>query len=322
MMTSETRPADAPPATARTRGRRSPAGEVLTVLRHEFRHLLLSVRTLLPMVIYAGFGGLAMFAFNAVARRAQSEFDTRAAGEALPVDFEQATSEIVGQALALTGWGTTGDAAEMVRDHVPLLVVFFFALASYFLPLLVALVSFDQFSELSTRGARFALLRVRRLTYFIGKALAAVAAVAVFLLAMWLVVATVAVVRGGADAAPHAIRESLRAWALMCVLALPYLSLTAIVSSLVRPGLAFLGTFGVWMGLSVVGSILKYLSSSADESTSGAIAKGVLQLFPWEQAPKLISRDLPTLAQGVGGLVILAAIGYVVAAAVVRRRDV
>src|SRR5690606_12609677 len=153
--------------------------------RHELRWFLLSPRTILPMVVYAGFGVLAMSVFLFVADRALDEIAQQGVTAEL---VQEQSEEIVASLLEFSGWGNVGDAAEIFRDRVPLLVLFFFVVASYFLPLLVALVSFDQFSELSTRGARFALLRVRRGTYVAGKAAAAVASVAIFLALTWLVV--------------------------------------------------------------------------------------------------------------------------------------
>lgn len=301
--------------------------EIATVFRYELQSLLFSPRTLLPMLIYAGFSVLSMLVFSAAANKARDAFSSAEQAEQAPSGaVDLATSEIVGQVLEFTGWGTKGDAAEMVRDHVPLVVVFFFALASYFLPLLVALVSFDQFSELSTRGARFALLRVRRDSYVAGKALAAVAAVAGFLLVMWAIVIAVGVWRGGAEISIHAVREGLRAWALMSVLALPYLSITAVISSRARPGVAFLATFGAFIGLSIGSTLVTYVLPWALRKggleTLAEQSQRLLVIFPWSHAPNLVSRWTPTVAQGVGALVVLAAIGYALTIFSVRRRDV
>lgn len=292
------------PAPARAR-------EVLTVFRHEYRYLFLSVRTLVPMLIYAGFGGLSMLVFVKLAATArQKAVETGLSTEQL----ESGLGETLGKVLSWVGWGDEGTGAEIMRDHVPLLVLFFFALSSYFLPLLVAVVSFDQFSDLSTRGARFSLLRVRRETYFAGKALAACASVAGFLFAMWLVVIVVAAVHGGSGEVFYAVREGLRAWALMCVLALPYLALTAIVSSYAKPGLAFVGTFGAYIAMSMANTVARRLPD--------ALQTVLLPLFPWEHAPKLISRYTPTMAAGVAALVAIALALYVLTGWLVRRRDV
>lgn len=300
--------------------------EITTVLRHEFRTLLLSFRALVPMGIYAGFGALAMLIFMKIANAANEQFQALGGEEATGGSLKEAAEQMIGGALRFAGWGQEGDIAEIFRDEVPLLIVFFFVLASYFLPLLVALVSFDQFSELSTRGARFALLRVSRLAYLVGKSLAAIGTVCVFLLAMWLVVVVVVGVQGGVEVVPKAVGEGARAWALMTVLSLPYLSLTAIVSSVVRPGVAFVGVMGLWIGLSigsfVVGSALPRFFAHRGHETIGAAVGKLSVLFPWESAPGLISRHGPTLTQSVINLVLLGLIGYVLAALIIRRRDV
>lgn len=300
--------------------------EVGTVVRHEFRSLFLSWRALVPMGIYAGFGALAMLIFMKIAGAASDQFNAMGGEEATGGSLQTLAEQTVGGALRFAGWGNEGDIAELFRDQVPLLIVFFFVLASYFLPLLVALVSFDQFSELSTRGARFALLRVRRLSYLAGKALAAAATVSAFLLAMWLVVVVVTSVQGGAEVVPRAIKEGVRGWLLMTLLSLPYLSLTALVSSVVRPGLAFVGVLGLWIALSIgsyfVGSLIPgFLERGGNEGLATTVAK-LTVLFPWDSAPNLLSRHGATLTQGIVNLLLLAVIGYVITGVVVRRRDV
>lgn len=296
--------------------------EAWTVFRHELRHLALSLRTLLPMGVYAGFGALTLAIFLYLAGRARTEIDAQGVPES---EVRRGVETLVAQAFELFGWGTQGDAAEIFRDKVPLAVLFFFLVASYFLPLLVALVSFDQFSELSTRGARFALLRVRRGAYLAGKAAASVASVWLFLGVMWLVVALVVAPRAAEGAGP-ALRESARAWALMGVLALPYLSLTAFISSLARPGVAFLGTLGAYtalgLGAGFVAWGLPRLLDNAGLPGLAEEAPRLLVLFPWEHTSLLISRHAPTLARGVGALLVLAALGYAATWALVRRRDV
>lgn len=278
------------------------------------------------MGIYAGFGALSMLIFMKIAGAANAQFQAMGGEEATGSSLQSVAEQTVGGALRFAGWGNEGDIAEIFRDQVPLLIVFFFVLASYFLPLLVALVSFDQFSELSTRGARFALLRVRRLSYLAGKALAAAATVSVFLAAMWLVVVVVTSVQGGAEIIPRAIKEGARGWLLMTVLSLPYLALTALVSSIVRPGLAFVGVLGLWIGLFMgslfVGSFIPhYLEERGQEGLAAKVEK-LSVLFPWNSASNLLSRHGATLTQGIVNLLLLALIGYVITGVVVRRRDV
>lgn len=295
--------------------------ETWTVFRHEIRRFLLSPRTLWPMLVFAGFGALSMSIFAFVSEQALNEAARQGISRE---DLAEQGEAVVAALLQFSGWGNEGDAAEIFRDQVPLLILFFFVVASYFLPLLVAMVSFDQFSELSTRGARFALLRVRRGTYLAGKALAAGGSVSVFLLLMWLLVMGVSVYRG--DPLGISLREALRAWVLMSILALPYLSLTAFISAWVRPGLAFLGTVAAWIGLSVgsttLGFIIPSILTARGSEEAARQVKRLLVIFPWEHSTSLVSRHSLTVLKGVFPLLILAALGYVATYALVRRRDV
>lgn len=125
--------------------RAKPAGfarEWAIVFRHEFRRLLLTPRTFVPMVIYGGFACLWLWGFQNIERQIEEKRD-----QMNMTDDEVATTsrQALSQGLTFTGWGNEGDAAEIERDHVPVTIVVFFALASYFLPLLVAVVSFDEF---------------------------------------------------------------------------------------------------------------------------------------------------------------------------------
>lgn len=181
------------------------------------------------------------------------------------------------------------------------------------------------FSELSTRGARFALLRVRRDTYVLGKAAAALGSVVAFLGLMWLIVMGALILHTSHEVS-IVIRESLRAWVLMVVLALPYLSATALISALVRPALAFVLTLGTWVGLSFgawfVGHGGPWLLTKFGLSSLVDYEKDLLVLFPWQHASALISRDNLTLARGATALLLLGLAGYVATMYIVRRRDV
>ena len=327
-MATDTPTADAVPelSTPAETFRAQPASfgrEWWIVFRHEFRRLLFSPRTLIPMVIYAGFAALTLLGFQRIEKTVDEQRDEQHIDDET---YRKGKEDALAKGLSLANWGNEGDAAEIVRDHVPLTIVIFFAISSYFLPLLVAVVSFDQFSELSTRGARYALLRVRRETYVLGKAAASIASVAAFLLVMWLVVAIDTSIRGPAGESPVALREGVRAWALMCIVAIPYLSLTALISSFVRPVLAFVGTLGAWIGLglgvALVGHLFPWILEKMSLSAAVEPEKKLLLLFPWEHVPKLISRDPLTLARGIVGLLLIAIAGYVATLYVVRRRDV
>ena len=293
-------------------------GEWWVVFRHEFRRFLWSAWTLVAMGIYGGIAAGILKFFQWI----EEKTPLKALNEALTPEQRQ---EAIAQALGQAGIANAGDVADYVRDHVPFTYIGFFLTASFFLPLLVAIVSFDQFSELSTRGARFVLLRVRRTTYFLGKAVAAMIAVVAFLLITWVIVAASTAARSPGEELPYVLKEAVRGWLLMSVTALPYLSLTAIVSAFTRPVWAFLLTFGTYVGLFIAWLIASALPGWLEGGALDALAAPARKLhllFPWEHLAKLISRDTPTVMSGVIGLLLIAAAGYGAALYVVRRRDV
>jgi hypothetical protein len=283
--------------------------EVATVFRVELRRFLCAPRTLWPAALY-GVAGLG----TAAVLRKGAETITAQAGEA-GVTSDMLASQsaaMLGELLSFAGWGDADTAQAIVEARVPLPVLGFFVLASWFLPLLVAVVAFDRFSDLATGGARFALLRVRRESWFIGRWLSTAAAVSLLLGAMWGAAAVVLTGTGGASGIA-VVREALRDALLMDLLALPYLGLTALVSSLARPQAAFVSTTFVWLALSTLSSALPL----ADPPWPW-----LRWLLPWSWAPNLIAREPAVLAAGVGGLVAIAAGLLLVSLVLLRRRDV
>jgi len=298
------------------------ARQVRVVFLRELRTLLAGPRTLWSMAAYTGLSVLVLSLIGLA--RSQVSNATGGNADALVTTHAARTAQFLGELLAFTGWGDVGVASEILRDGVPLALIAFFIGASYGLPLLVAFVSHDQFSELSTRGARFVLLRVPRDAYAVGKALANVAAVSGFLSTTWVLAAMRSILAG--EPAGLVVVESLRAWLLMCALALPYLGLTALVSSLTGPAAAFVATFAAWIGLMVGALGVRYwLPVRLTEAGFDGLAKSsqhLLELFPWHHAGGLISRHPPDVARGLAGLVLLAAVAFAASLLVVRRRDV
>ena len=230
------------------------ARQALVVFSRELRILLTGPRTLWSLAAYCGASVLVLTLIGLA--RSDLLKTTGTDPKALADAHLAATAKALGAVLEFSGWGDVGVAAEILRDGVPLALVAFFVGASYGLPLLIAFVSHDQFSELSTRGARWVLLRVPREAYFAGKSAANVAAVALFLSAAWGLAAGRSIVSG--EPVAVVLLESVRAWAFMCVLALPYLGLTALLSALTAPSAAFVATFATWFALMVGALAVRY----------------------------------------------------------------
>lgn len=155
---------------------------------------------------------------------------------------------------------TDGDEA-MARHllHMPLVLLGFFWTTLTFLPLLVALVSYDIVnSEVTNRSARFVLLRTDRLSLLLGKmlshgllflAVTIAANLALFIYA-WMKLPTF-------DLLPAA-GLLLRFWLLTVPFGFCYIALAALVSSLVDgAGMSMTVMVGVLIALGI-------LSTSAD----------------------------------------------------------
>jgi len=288
--------------------RRTMADEVGVVFRQELRRFLRAPRTLWAAGLYAlaGLGTASL-----LRRTAEVVGDEAKQADVDPQQLASQSGELLGQVLSFTGWGDAATGRAIADAGVPLTVLAFFVLGSWFLPMLVATVAFDRYSDLATGGARFALLRVRRESWFAGRWLATAASSALLLGVMWLLaLVPLARIEG---ASPQAVlREGVRDALLSMLLALPYLSLTALVSSLARPAVAFVATAGTWLALSTLGA-------SLPTEGAGAALRGLL---PWSWAPHLIARDAGQLSAGIAGLSGLALLYALAALWLLRRRDV
>src|SRR6185312_12689348 len=111
-----------------------------TIAAYEIRALLLSARTWAPMLIYAGFAALALYGYVQAAENARAAAIDKFGPQASSA-LDKNTQEIATGILTRFGWGTEEDVAAIFAAKTPLMLVYFFAIASYFLPLLVAIVT-------------------------------------------------------------------------------------------------------------------------------------------------------------------------------------
>ncbi|MFM2153164.1 MAG: hypothetical protein RL199_1599 [Pseudomonadota bacterium] len=291
-------------------GRRTLQTELATVFRLELRRFLMARRTLWTVSLFA----LAGLGTASLLRRLSESVVEQAAEAGIAADALSSTAgPVLGELLSFVGWGDADTAQGLLEAHVPLAVLGFFVLASWFLPMLVALVAFDRFSDLATGVARYDLLRVRRGTWLAGRWLATAAALSLLLGAMWLGVVAVVLSRADGAHIGAILREAARDAVLLDVLALPYLGLTALISSVSRPGSAFVTTTFVWLGLSVLSAALPHASRPWPL---------LRWLLPWSWAPGLIARSPVTLASSVVALVTLALALVTLVHLHLRRRDV
>lgn len=241
----------------------SPLRETLVVFAHEMRRNLRSAKTLVLLILYALATALSGVLFVAATRTAQESISTMSGGQTLrPEQLDElkmgGLSLIFGQDPALVRY----------LVEIPLVVVFFFWFALLFLPLLTALMGFDQISgELQSRSLRFVSLRARRGSLLAGKVLAQAA----------LLLGLTAVVNLGIFGYAAASTEGFKVgvglfsmikfWLLGLVYASSYIGLSALCSTLFRVPIFSLLTalcvlFGFWLAalLSRFSSWLGFLS--------------------------------------------------------------
>ena len=149
----------------------SPFKETFIVLQHEVKRSLRSAKTLVLLILYALATLISGLVFIAATRTLQDKLNEALTGRELP-------PEALMQ-MKLGGLSTIfGKDEEQLKylASMPLIVIFFAWFALFFLPLLTALIGFDQVSgELQTRSIRFVSLRARRGSLLAGKVLAQLA---------------------------------------------------------------------------------------------------------------------------------------------------
>ncbi len=265
------------------------------IARFDLMTAIRTRRALVALLIYlAGAlatGGALVWVENQFGDKIQTARTAIDASEAMA--SMQADAPNVYEGLASITGGDEAIARHLL--HMPLVLLGFFWTTLTFLPLLIALVSYDIVnSEVNQRSARFILLRTSRTSLLLGKmlshgllflAVTVAANVALFLYA-WMKLPTF-------DLLPAA-GLLLRFWMLTIPFGFCYIALAALVSSLVDGGgLSMAVMVGVLIGLGV-------LSSSAD---LGFLSPSFYKLNLW--SPKLLDVLGSALAFLAFGLIFL-----------------
>lgn len=207
-----------------------------------------------------------------------------------------------------------GMEEELLRylAEVPVIVLFFYKFALFFLPLLIALMGFDQISgELSTRSLRYVSLRARRGSLLAGKVLAQAAVLLGLTALLNVAVFVYAAATTDAFHVAAGLAAMVRFWLLALVYVSAYLGLTALCSALFRTPIVSLLTalcalFVFWL-TAILGkfesmSFLRWLTPST-----------------YEQG--LVSLELTRALGSAGAYALFASVFLALAWAALRWRD-
>jgi ABC-type transport system involved in multi-copper enzyme maturation permease subunit len=282
--------------------------ESWAVFAHELRRSLRSAKTLALLILYSLAALLGGLVFVLLTRQVQAGLSSLSGGQELP---PEALAQM--RLGALAAFFGKDEALLQALADVPMIILFFFKVGLFFLPLLVVLMGFDQISgELQSRSLRFVTLRASRGALLAGKIGAQVAVLAglTAIINLMLLVFAAATTEGFALGA--GTLSVVKFWLVEVIFGLAYIGLTAMCSALFRTPIFSLLTalcllFVFWL-FAVVSSFdsLAFLS----------------HLAPSHYKDGLVSPDLLTALGSVGAYIGFAALFVGVAWFSLRSRDV
>lgn len=210
--------------------------EIGAIWKGETQRALRSGRVLALLVLFVLFVGLALAVVGFLVHQLNVQFDAQLVRGG--ADAAQAQAMAVSAKRQFLAFVITDDVAmQESLAGLPLLLLVVFKLTLRFLPLLIALMGFDQLSgELGPRSIRFLVVRARRDSIILGKALSQATVLAPLLL-----VSTALMVGVTRALTPDFAAAEVAAWTGRLLLAsaglsLAYLALTALCSAVTRQG--------------------------------------------------------------------------------------
>jgi ABC-type transport system involved in multi-copper enzyme maturation permease subunit len=228
--------------------------EIGAIWRGETTRALRTGRVLVLLLLFLLFVGLALMGVGLLSNQAVAGA-MRLAPDANPDQVKQGLLSAKKQ--FLSAFFTDDERLLDSLAELPLVLLVVFKLTLRFVPLFIALMGFDQVAgEVGPRSIRYLIVRVKRSSIILGKFLSQATIFSLLLtvctLAMW----------------------TMKLIGSSVVLALAYLSLTALCSALVRQGavalvLNIIGLFVIWF-IALVGEYFRF---------PGDAASGTLELM-------------------------------------------
>lgn len=246
--------------------------EIGAIWRGETTRALKTGRVLVLLVLFLLFVGLALMGVGLLSSQVVSGAMKVAPG----ADPEQVRQGLLGAKKQFLATFFTDD--ERLLDslaQLPLVLLVVFKLTLRFVPLFIALMGFDQVAgEVGPKSIRYLIVRVKRNSIILGKFLSQAT-----IFTLLLTVCTLAMVLVAKILTPEFTAGDMTVWTLKLigssiVLALAYLSLTALCSALVRQGavalvLNIIGLFLIWF-LALVGEYFRF---------PGDVASGTIEMM-------------------------------------------
>jgi ABC-2 type transport system permease protein len=246
--------------------------EIGAIWRGETTRALRTGRVLVLLLLFLLFVGLALMGVGLLSNQAVAGA-MRLAPDANPDQVKQGLLSAKKQ--FLSAFFTDDERLLDSLAELPLVLLVVFKLTLRFVPLFIALMGFDQVAgEVGPRSIRYLIVRVKRSSIILGKFLSQAT-----IFSLLLTVCTLAMVLVAKVLTPEFTAGQVTLWTMKLigssvVLALAYLSLTALCSALVRQGavalvLNIIGLFVIWF-IALVGEYFRF---------PGDAASGTLELM-------------------------------------------
>jgi ABC-2 type transport system permease protein len=208
--------------------------EIGAIWRGEVGRALKSGRVLVLLILFLLFTGLALSVVGFFNHQINAQFAEKMSTAGADVaQAKQGLSEAKKQFLSFF----ITDDPRMLDSlaSLPLVLLVVFKLTLRFVPLFIALMGFDQLAgEVGPKSIRYLIVRVRRSSIVLGKFLAQATVLAALLGICTVLMVAVARVLNDDFAAKDVVIWTLKLFGSSLVLAMAYLALTALCSSLVR----------------------------------------------------------------------------------------
>jgi len=271
--------------------------EIGAVWRGETTRALKTGRVVVLLVLFLLFVGLALTGVGLLA----NQLVATAMKSSPDVDPEQVKQGLMAaRKQFLMQFLTDDETMAESLAALPLALLVVFKLTLRFVPLFIALMGFDQLAgEVGPKSIRYLIVRVKRSSIIFGKFLSQATIFALLLTVCTLVMVGVSKLLNPEFGAAELTVWTLKLIGSSLVLALAYLSLTALCSALVRQGavalvLNIIGLFVIWF-LSLAGEYFRFpgeaISGQLDQLRPDSWAAYLRYLSVWHFGQDLLHPD-------------------------------
>lgn len=254
-------------------------GEIAAVWRGETVRATRSGRVVVLLLLFLMFVGLSLTIVGFFNKQINAKVEDQAKAAGVNLEDDKAKEQFnEGKKQFLSVFIT--DDEEMLDSllSLPLVLLVVFKLTLRFVPLFVALMGFDQLAgEIGPKSIRFLVVRLKRNNLILGKFASQVTIFTALLFVCTLLMVLVARVLNPDFSAKEMAVWTMRLLASSFVLAIAYLALTTLCSSIVRTGavslvLNIMVLFGIWF-VALIGEWYRLPGEVAEAGSLAAMIK-------------------------------------------------